>query len=218
MTTLNINTDALSAAIKRVFPHAAVPSANTPVLECIRFETRAGYLIVSATDRFTLIESRVMLSEEDAALPPVSFLVNAKQLKALLPAFKTSFVVSIEPGVTNASGATFNGAFVPGDTGNYPATDRLWPDTFDALSSANIGLGVENVKKLAALPQGRHEKGTPLVFGQADANGDGNKPVIVLFGEDTRVLVMPVRNNGWSVDRWADWSKPSITAPVSDAA
>lgn len=217
MTTLTVSADALIAAIKRVFPHASTDQ-TLPSLAAMRFTTKGKYLIVSACDRYTIGETRLELSESDYA-EPVDFLVNAKQLKALLPALKTTPYATIEPVEdTGGNGATFNGSMVHGyATEHYPATDRLWPDTFEPVSGGNFGMSAANIKKLTALPQGRHEKSTPLVFGQG-ADSNPNKPFVILFGEHTRVLVMPVRVGSFGDDStYSSWSEsPAVEAPASE--
>lgn len=215
MTTLTISTDALVSAIKRVFPHASTDQ-TLPALAAMRFTTKGKYLVISACDRYTIGETRLELSESDAA-NPVDFLVNAKQLKALLPALKAQMFTTVTPR-ENEDGAEFNGAAVAGyEIEHYPATHRLWPDTFETVSGGNFGMSALNVKKLTALPQGRHEKNTPLVFGQG-ADSNPNKPFVILFGEHTRVLVMPVRVGSFGDDStYSSWSEsPAVEAPASE--
>lgn len=217
MTTLTISTDALVSAIKRVFPHASTDQ-TLPALAAMRFTTKGKHLIVSACDRYTIGETRLELSELDYA-EPVDFLVNAKQLKALLPALKAQMFTTVTPREdTGGDGASFNGSMVDGcELQHYPATHRLWPDTFETVSGGNFGMSAANIKKLTALPQGRHEKNTPLVFGQG-ADSNPNKPFVILFGENTRVLVMPVRVGAWGDDsNYSSWNEsPAVEAPASE--
>lgn len=215
MTTLTISTDELIAAIKRVFPHASTDQ-TLPALAAMRFTTKGEYLVLSACDRYTIGETRLLPLDSDSA-EPVDFLVNAKQLKALLPALKANGLTTVSPR-ENGDGAEFNGAHVAGyEIEHYPATHKLWPDSFEPVAADNFGMSVANIKKLSALPQGRSEKSTPLVFGQGtDANP--NKPFVILFGEHTRVLVMPVRVGAWGDDaNYASWDAPT-SAVVTAAA
>lgn len=215
MTTLTISTDALVSAIKRVFPHASTDQ-TLPALAAMRFTTKGEHLVISACDRYTIGETRLPLSESDAA-NPVDFLVNAKQLKALLPALKANMYTTVTPRA-NEDGAEFNGAAVAGyEIEHYPATNRLWPDTFETVAPGNFGMSAFNIKKLTALPQGRGEKNTPLVFGQGQG-ANSNQPFVILFGEDTRVLVMPVRVGSFGDDStYSSWSEsPATSAPATE--
>lgn len=218
MTTLHIPANELTPAIKRVSPHASVPAQNVPILETIRFTVKGEQVILSACDRYTICETRVRLL--DRVDSPVEFLVNAKQLKALLPAIKHGMVtVEVDPDDT-AAGATFNGARVPGDEmERYPATQNLWPDTFEEVAASNFAVSAAAVKKLTALPQGRHESNIPLVFGQGK-DAHANKPFVVLFGEGTRVLVMPSRISTaeYPHARYASWSVTLPPAEEDDSA
>lgn len=190
MTTLTIDTGLLIAAIKRVIPHTAKRDQRVPALECIRFFTRDSDLILTATDRYTVIESRIPLNEVDAATP-VDFLVNATALKTILPALKPSRLTMVTP--TGEPGAEFNSIPVIGSGNEFPRTASLWPDEFQPMPSTTVGLGVQHIKKLAALPQGSGERTTPMIFGCKDPSRD-QSPIIILFGDHTRVLIMPVRH------------------------
>lgn len=216
MTTLTISTDTLIAAIKRVFPHASTDQ-TLPVLATIRFTTKGEYLVLSACDRYTIGETRIPLSEVDSATP-VDFLVNAKQLKTLLPALKTTAYTFVMPR-DNEDGAEFNGSHVAGcELERYPSTHKLWPESFEPAAAGNFGMSVASIKKLSALPQDRHEKSTPLVFGQGK-DASPMKPFVILFGESTRVLVMPVRvgARGDGSASYASWDAPASTAATAAA-
>lgn len=192
MTTLAVNTEQLIAAIKRVLPHVAKASAGVPVLENIRFKTIGEHLVLSATDRYTAIESRVQLSEVDQQTP-VEFLASGAQLKALLAALKMN-VLTLITAPADDGPVEFNGSKVYGlGDGEYPSVDRLWPDSFEHVAPDVIALGVDQLKKMTALPQGRADKGTPMVFGHP-RNAESRKPLVILFGDHTRVLVMPHRS------------------------
>lgn len=207
MTSITVQSDDLIAAVKRVVVHTAAPSANTPVLENIKLEVVGDRLILSATDRYTLIEAAVFLVEGENE--SFTALVNGKQLKTLLPALKAGRRVTITDDM-DQPGAAFNGTLVHGNSGEYPATHKLWPDGIAEMSANVCALSAVAVKKLSALPQQRHEKGTPLVFCQAP-NAEANKPVVVVFGDMARVLVMPLRTTGVP-DGYGAFSRADIAA------
>lgn len=211
MTIINIASSELIAAIKRVLPHTSTDD-TLPVLTCIKFAVKHGYLYLSATDRYTLVESRVRL-EESAELET---LVYGKQLKALLPSIKLNDRVILR--VDDEGLLTVNDTAVSGQPlESFPRINSLWPDRFAALAPHNLGLSVANIKKLSALPQLRGEKNDPLVFGQHPDAGS-NKPVIVLFGNDTRVLIMPVRVGSYSTgDFTSDSRYEDMACPASVA-
>ena len=80
-----------------------------------------------------------------------------------------------------------------------------------------LGLGVDNVKKLGALRVSARDTAPILFYGSAevtDPDEGGRKPVVVLYGEDTRVLIMPVRRVGSSaVDNWS--ARDAVPAPAA---
>ncbi|GAA1639124.1 hypothetical protein GCM10009700_27610 [Brevibacterium sanguinis] len=210
MNSVTVTSAELIAAVKRVIPHTAAANQYLPVLECIRFEVRGGYLTLSATDRFTLIETRIGLSVEVGEDDSFVFLANAKRLKDLLPAFKAGRLVTV------TDGGEFNSIHVPGNDGDFPAVNKLWPDRFMEVSPHRFGLGVEHVKKLAALPQGRDEKRIPLVFGQGPDAGE-RKPLVVVFSDHTRVLVMPRGGEdayAGAAGVFESMNAPTVAAPV----
>lgn len=207
MASITVNSEDLIAAVKRVFPHCATASQNVPVLENIKLEVVWDRLILSATDRYTLIEAAVFLVEGENE--SFTALVNGKQLKTLLPALKAGSRVTITESLEQP-GAAFNGTLVYGNSGEYPATRKLWPDEVAEMSANVCALSAVNVKKLSALPQQRHEKDTPLVFCQAP-NAEANKPVVVVFGDMARVLLMPMRTTGVP-DGYGAFSRAAIAA------
>lgn len=215
MTTLNIASSEFIAAIKRVLPHASTDD-TLPVLTCIRFEVKQGYLYLSATDRYTLGESRVRLGNPEE-FPTLETLVYAKQLKALLPSIKLNDRVIVK--ADDEGLLTVNDTAVSGQPfESYPRINNLWPDRLAEMSANNVGFSVGNIKKLSALPQLRGEKNDPIVFGQHPDAGP-NKPVIVLFGADTRVLIMPVRVGGLGNDaQYESMANPSMSVTGSAAA
>ena len=91
--------------------------------------------------------------------------------------------------------------------GDFPATGRLWPEKLHPVSADSVALGVDNLKKLVSLRVSARD-GDPIRFhGTVDPELElgTNKPLVVLYGADTRVLVMPMRfnhaDNGWQ--EWA---------------
>lgn len=214
MTTLNIASNEFIAAIKRVLPHACTDD-TLPVLTCIRFELKHGYLYLSATDRYTVGESRIRIDHEvEGGLEAI---VYGKQLKALLPSIKLNDRVIVK--ADDEGLLTVNDTAVSGQPlESYPRINHLWPDRFSEMSANNVGFSVGNIKKLSALPQLRGEKNDPIVFGQHPDAGP-NKPVIVLFGADTRVLIMPVRVGGLGNDaQYESMANPSMSVTGSAAA
>lgn len=190
MTTLTIDAKMFTDALRRVLPHAAKPGADAPILANVRFTVRDGWLVVQATDRYTVGESRIPLSEIDAKAT-LDVLADAERVKALVPALRRDKLVML---TDDDDEVTLSGAYVtPLDTStirNWPAVDRLWPTEFGEDVQGPLSLGTATLKKLAALPQsaaeGRDEAPT---FHAAKPGG----PVVVLFGENTRVLAMPCR-------------------------
>lgn len=218
MTIINIASNEFIAAIKRVLPHACTDD-TLPVLTCIRFEVKHGYLYLSATDRYTIGESRIRIDHEIEG--GLETLVYGKQLKALLPSIKLNDRVILR--VDDDGLLTVNDTAVSGEPLNScPAINSLWPDRFAEMSASNFGFSVANIKKLSALPQLRGEKNDPIVFGQHPDAGP-NKPVIVLFGADTRVLIMPVRVGSYSTgdftsdSRYEDMARPASVAESAAA-
>lgn len=203
MTTLTIDAKLFTDALRRVLPHAAKPAANTPILENIRFTVRGTWLVIQATDRYTVGESRVPLRDGDATAT-MDVLADAARVKALVPALRRDAQVLLSD---DDDEVTLSGAYVtPLDVHtvrDWPAVDRLWPTEFGEDVQGPLSLGVETVKKLAALPQsaaeGRDEAPT---FHSAKPGG----PVVVLFGENTRVLAMPCRvDTDRARARFGDW-------------
>lgn len=210
-----VDTAEFVAAIKRAVPHTAKSNQNTPVLEAVRLTTVGDHLVLSATDRYTMIECRVRLRDDATALrPPFDVLIPAAALKSLIPMIKARNITEVVPG----EGATvFDGVRLEHQSGDFPATGRLWPAALHPVNASALGLGVENVKKLAALRVSARDTAPILFYGSAevtDPDAGVRKPVVALYGEDTRVLIMPVSRVGSSaVDNWSAWD--AVPAPAA---
>ena len=199
-----VDTNDFVAAIKRVLPHAAKSSQCVPVLEAVRLTIVGDHLVLSATDRYTMIECRVRLRDgATAGQHPFDAPVPASALKSLVPMIKARNITEVVPG----EGATvFDGVRLEHQAGDFPATGRLWPDALHPINASALGLGVEHVKKLGALRVSARDT-TPILFygfdEVTDPEAGGRKPVVALYGEDTRVLVMPVRTSAQPA--WSEW-------------
>ena len=192
MTTLTLDAKLFTAALRRVLPHAAKSNSGTPILENIRFTVRGAWLVIQATDRNTMGESRVPLSEVDA-MAALDVLADAARVKALVPALRRDNLVLL---TDDDDEVTLSGAYVtPLDTStvrDWPAVDRLWPAEFSEDMQGPLALSVSTLKKLGALTQSTAERmGEAPTFHSAKSGG----PVVVLFGENARVLAMPGRVN-----------------------
>ena len=210
-----VDTAEFVAAIKRAVPHTAKSNQNTPVLEAVRLTTVGDHLVLSATDRYTMIECRVRLRDDATALrPPFDVLIPAAALKSLVPMIKARNVTEVVPG----EGATvFDGVRLEHQSGDFPAVGQLWPAALHPVNASVLGLGVENVKKLGALRVSARDTAPILFYGSAevtDSDEGGCKPVVALYGEDTRVLVMPVTCVGaHASDNWSAWD--AVPAPAA---
>ena len=192
MTTLTIDAKLFTDALRRVLPHAEKPNSGTPILENIRFTVRGSWLVIQATDRYTVGESRVPLSEVDA-MAELDVIADAARVKALVPALRRDALVML---TDDEDEVTLSGAYVtPLDVHrvrDWPAVGRLWPAELGEDVQGPLSLSVATLKKLAALPQTTAERRDESpTFHSVKPGG----PVVVLFGEDTRVLAMPVRAN-----------------------
>ena len=211
----SVDTTEFVAAIKRVIPHTAKSNQCTPVLEAVRLTTVGDSLVLSATDRYTMIECRVRLRDDATALrPPFDALIPAGALKSLIPMIKARNVTEIHPG----EGATvFDGVRLEHQAGDFPAVGHLWPDALHPVNASTLGLGVENVKKLGALRVSARDRDPIWFYGSAevtDSDEGGRKPVVALYGEDTRVLIMPVTRVGsHAFDNWSAWD--AVPAPAT---
>ena len=203
------------AAIKRAVPHTAKSNQCTPVLEAVRLTTVGDSLVLSATDRYTMIECRVRLRDgATAGQHPFDALIPAGALKSLIPMIKARNVTEVVPG----EGATvFGGVRLEHQSGDFLATASLWPAALHPVNASVLGLGVDNVKKLAALRVSARDNDPILFYGSAevtDPDEGTGKPVVVLYGEDTRVLIMPVSRVGSpAVDNWSAWD--AVPAPAA---
>lgn len=209
-----VDTAEFVAAIKRAIPHAAKPNRDAPVLEAVRLTTVGDSLILSATDRYTMIECRVRLRDDATALrPPFNALIPAGALKSLIPMIKARNVTEVYPG----EGATvIDGVRLDHQSGDFPALSRLWPAELHPVNASALGLGVDHVKKLTALRVSARDRDPIFFYGSAevaDSDAGGRKPVVALYGEDARVLIMPVSRAGSpSLDSWCTWD--AVPAPA----
>ena len=210
-----VDTAEFVAAIKRVIPHTAKPNLGVPVLEAVRLTIVGDSLVLSATDRYTMIECRVRLRDDATACHhPFDALILAGALKSLIPMIKARNVTEVVPG----EGATvFDGVRLEHRDGDFPAVGHIWPAALHPINAESLGLGVEHVKKLGALRVSARDRDPILFYGSdevTDPEAGGRKPVVVLYGEDTRVLVMPVSRVGSSaVDNWSAWD--AVPAPAA---
>lgn len=203
------------AAIKRAVPHTAKSNQNTPVLEAVRLTTVGDHLVLSATDRYTMIECRVRLrGDATASQHPLDVLIPAGALKSLVPMIKARNITEVVP---DGGATVFDGVRLEHQSGDFPATGRLWPAALHPVNASALGLGVDHAKKLAALRVSARDTAPILFYGSAevtDPDEGGRKPVVALYGEDTRVLVMPVSRVGSSaVDNWSAWD--AVPAPAA---
>ena len=203
------------AAIKRAVPHTAKSNQCTPVLEAVRLTTVGDSLVLSATDRYTMIECRVRLRDDATAeRHPFDVLIPAGALKSLVPMIKARNVTEVVP---DGGATVFGGVRLEHQSGDFPATGRLWPAALHPVNASALGLGVEHVKKLSALRVSARDTTPILFYGSAevtDSDAGGRKPVVALYGEDTRVLIMPVSRVGSSaVDSWSAWDV--VPAPAA---
>lgn len=197
---ITVETAPLIAAFKRVIPHVSTPARNIPILESIRLEVRGKYLVLTATDRYTVGESRVLIS---GAAEPFTALVNAKRVKSILTLLKADLNTTVS--VTDER-VTVGGIDVTGeDVGTYPAVGRLWPDTLGDAVAGPLGFGPEHLKKLTSLAQTHADRKGAITFHREDDRG--GKPVIALMGDHTRVLMMSRSSTDEGTEaRWGDWA------------
>lgn len=187
--TLTVKTEDLTTAIKRVLPHLATPAQNLPVLEDIRFTLHGDHLVLTGCDRYTIGEVRIAVEVNDGDAA-TAFYANGKRLKEILPALKADAGTAIQ--VTDSGVASFGGLDVPHADGDYPAVDRLWPDEFTPLAEAVTGILPEHLKKLTAVSPTRQEKADQTCWRFGQQSSAAGKPLLALFGQGMRVLLMPV--------------------------
>lgn len=212
--TFKVDTNDFVAAIKRAVPHTAKANQNTPVLEAVRLTTVGDSLVLSATDRYTMIECRVRLRDDATAdQHPFDVLIPASALKSLIPMVKARNITEVVP---DGGATVFDGVRLEHQSGDFPATGHLWPAALHPVKASSIGLGVEHVKKLTALRVSARDTAPILFYGSAevtDSDAGGCKPVIALYGEDTRVLIMPVSHDDSRADHWSGWDV--VPAPAA---
>jgi len=207
--TVDISARDLADFLAPVIPHAA-KSNDLPILNGVHFTTCGGYLIASATDRYTMGMHRRRVNSGDA--PVVDGLratVPLTAIRQILSIFKAARGENPDLRLTFTADALtvaadgFLSGFAVGDAswrlspGHYPRSGGIWPPPEPETDVSTVALNPTYLARLAHAT-GRGE--TALISMPA-RHRDG-KPIIARVGDDFLALFQPVR--GVDAARWLD--------------
>ncbi len=187
-------------AVRWVFPHAAHSTSTIDVLEHIHLYTAGDYLIVEASDRYTLARYRIELTSPPGT-EPIDVCVNAKDVYTMCKSMPVKPVDPTTLSITTDTDQTT--LFAIGDLAlmsadhvetSYPNLDQFVANINDKATSANptasLRVAAQHLARLkpAVMPKAPSARNATyyLTF-----IGEG-KPIIVSVPDEPNLYIVTV--------------------------
>jgi DNA polymerase III sliding clamp (beta) subunit (PCNA family) len=215
MNAITITHQELKDLLTPVLPHVD-QTGMMPILGCVSFETRAGYLTATATDRYTIAITRMKVEPETE----FKALIQANECKSLLAMFKPSklhggeaLTLTIDGHElrVEGAGALFSSAVIKYNLyeGEYPKITGIFQAAADSTMTAepfNLNGQLLAKFRLAARPA------EPLTFTASAPN----RPVFVRSGNHFIGAIMTMRNS--SEEPASDWTSIFAETKLAEKA
>lgn len=214
--TVDITARDLADFLAPVIPHAA-GIHDAPILNGIHFVTRGGYLIASATDRYTAAMHRRRVNGGDA--PVVDGLratVPLAAIRQILSVFRPargedpSLTLTFDAETLTVAASGYLSGFAVADAswrlapGVYPRSGGIWPATEPEAGVSTVAL---NPTYLARLTHATRRGGPVQLYLRPPRTSGGPDSVIARVGDDFIALIQPARmtaEDQWLDDDWRD--------------
>lgn len=208
-TAITVDLGQLRTLLSRVAPFAGSDD-SLPVIATVNLEGHGGYLTATATDRYIMGVSRVLVEDADG----FNALLRAKDVRHILATFKNRKAIQSKVALTVANGSLtvslVDGLFADADdlTARYGLMDGTYPKVMDifrnwkpAADTTSNGCNPFYLAKFQHVTQFR---GEPVKV----SFGAGTSPILVQAGDYFLGAVMPVRMTEASDNQpmaLADW-------------
>lgn len=193
-TAIDIKPDDLVAAIKAVTPHVSKDLRFT-ALASIQFRLHDGELTLTATDRYTLAQSKVGRSTDHQDGEDFSVLVSLADAKRIATYLKSVKMPAVPLKVDAAAGSIlvgFDGESVAARTvdGEFPKLDHIVPSGDKLGEVSELGFNGDYLARFATKNLARGgEKNLPTRLSFVKSGG----PVKVTFSDHFVGVCMTVR-------------------------